>query len=130
MLIDEYLKKAKIPEKRAERLRAQVPAFDQAIRADLEMGSITGDEDWDRYLSYVQAIRNHYEDRRIAAISAISSPIVATVDDVMRQKSQLSMTIGAVNALDAVLQIPAMLKQDAEKAKELLTQIGIDLSAD
>lgn len=86
-----------------------------AVQANL----LTGDRNWDRFLSYLQAMVEKYEQLMVAARDRI---LVDAVDaeEIRHLRLQVARASEAITVLKAVMAAPKVLVEHGEKATEIL----------
>lgn len=99
-----------------------IPAsrFKAAIRSSLALDAVTGSEEWDHFLSYVQGAEEELRKEQDAVNQAILSSFNA--DDVMMQKLKYNKVLGMIEALEWLKALPKAIKDNAVLAKGLLEE--------
>ncbi len=92
-------------------------------QAQIKAEHVTGDPDWDTFLSYIQsAVENH--EAEIAELKTmLESPHMVAPDDIMRLKIAIISCRARLSAWDAVISLPRDIKEHGEKARSLLDRM-------
>ena len=100
------------------------PVAEQAARAAVSMQNVTGDPDWDRFLTYIQATIEDANKAKAGHESAVMDPRLTNADAIMVHKVQALLMGERIRVLEAVLAIPADLKREGDKAMGLLRRLA------
>ena len=123
MTRDEYYNRKKAQE---DGMADAKEAFNRAqvlAQASVHAGSLTGDEHWDLFLSYVQFMRDAYETEKQQAVSHLMNPTIVDRDEIIRLKVAIARYSEAVAVLGAVIGIPKLLKNAGDQAAEILEKM-------
>lgn len=93
--------------------------YQQAVRGEL----LTGDEHWDAFLTYIQSAIDHTQKQAEGYRSALEAPNMVDANEIMATKISLIAANNRIVAWNAVLQLPKDLKEQGEKAQDLLSRL-------
>lgn len=110
--------------KALETAAARRVELEQRHRAAVSAEHLTGDPAWDVYTSYLQAAIEGRQAEAREYDKALSNPDLVNPDEVMRARIGKFRCEAVIQALTAALALPKALREDGEKAKELLARIG------
>lgn len=120
---DDFRKAAEA--KKKERQRSQIGHLELLHQAAVRAELLTGDPQWDTYMSFLQdtvnktqAIRSRYEE-------ILSDPNVVDDGEMRRAKIGVIECTSAINALEAAISLPKMLKDTGEIAKDMIAELGL-----
>ncbi len=92
-------------------------------RAALKAQAITGDPNWDNYLTYLQAAIDNTEQQHKRLQEQLCGDVVELVD-MMRIKLALAECNGRLIAWRAARDLPKDLIENGDKARDLLTKVA------
>ena len=110
--------------KKVERGQPSRPVLEILAQAEVGAANLTGDANWDIFLSYIQAAVERTEADIRMTETLLSSPDVVETTDLMRLKIQLARLRSQVSAWNAVISLPKDIKVEGEKAKEVLERLA------
>ena len=123
MTRDEYYKRKAAEEQGMADAREAFNRAQVLSQASVHAGSLTGDEHWDLFLSYIQFMREAYEKEKERAVSHLMNPAIVDRDEIIRLKVMIARYSEAVTVLGAVIGVPKLLKDAGDKAAEVLEKM-------
>ncbi len=109
--------------RKAEKLkdnRTNLSAIQQAaIKADL----MTGDPNWDIFLTYLQENSNKNQSSRDALLSELSNPSLVNPDQVAAKRIALIQCNERIRVLEHVIALPTLIKKLGEAASSQLKEL-------
>ena len=104
----------------AEPYRRQLEMLAQA---EVKAKHLTGNAEWDRFLSYLQNFRDTIEKQRDGFANAIADPRVVDHGRILEAKIAMAECKGIIDALDGVISLPKDLMEMGAQAKTLLERM-------
>ena len=92
-------------------------------QAQIKAEHVTGDPNWDTFLSYIQAAVDNHEAEIEELKSVLESPHMVAPDDIMRLKIAIISCRSRLSAWDAVIALPRDIKEHGEKARTILDRL-------
>lgn len=92
-------------------------------QAQVRMEHLTGNQDWDRFLSYLEGHNTRLKEGRDHLRDVLCSPELVDQGEIMQAKTALARVGGMIDMLEAVLQLPKDIIETGEKAKEKLSSL-------
>ena len=92
-------------------------------QAQIKAEHVTGDPNWDTFLSYIQAAVESHEEELEQLKTMLESPVMVAPDDIMRLKIAIISCRARLAAWDAVISLPKDIKEHGEKARAILDRI-------
>ncbi len=114
---------ARFEEKRAESAAAHRPQLEMLAQAAVKAELLTGDPNWDRFLSYLQAAAEATEAQRDGFAAIIADPATVNHERIMGAKIGLAECKGRLEAWNAVIALPKDLVEMGAQAKTLLERL-------
>ena len=114
---------AYVAQRASKRMNGSRAALEQIQQAQVRMENLTGDPDWDLFLSYIEAAIQRTEKEAVAHLDQLGSPMTVNVDEIMQLKMALHGCKGRISAWRAILDLPKDIKASGEQAKDLLERI-------
>ena len=102
--------------------------LDLLTQAQISSEKVTGDPDWDRYLSYLQAAVERTRMHRERYSDVLSDPKVTDQAAMMAAKIGLLECDAQIKAWDAAISLPVFIKVKHGEITEWLNQIGLSPS--
>ena len=90
-----------------------------AVKADL----LTGDSNWDTFLSYIQAAAEQTEAQRNAILEQISDPNIVDDNQTRRLRNAVIACNERIGAWKAVMDLPKDIIENGEKARAILDKL-------
>lgn len=90
----------------------------EALRAE----AVTGDENWDHFLSYIEAAIKAAETQLQHEDAKLRSPYLVNDEAIRVLKAQITALTTRVATLREVIMLPKYLKEHGERAREFLEQ--------
>ena len=112
-----------IGQKKKEHIREQKTSLGMLQRAAVEAKFLTGDHNWDVYLSYIQNAIERTEAQLSVFKDGLCDPDMTNADALMRIKIHAATCTGRIEAMEAMKALPVELMTAGEKAKQLLATI-------
>lgn len=114
---------AYVTQKASKRLNGSRLALEQLQQAQVRMENLTGDPDWDLFLSYVEAGIQRTEREAVTHLDQLRSPTTVNVDEIMQLKMALHGCQARIDAWRAILELPKDIRDSGEQAKTLLERV-------
>ena len=92
-------------------------------QAQIKAEHVTGDPNWDTFLSYIQAAVESHEAELEELKTMLESPHMVAPDDIMRLKIAIISCRARLSAWGAVIALPRDIREHGEKARALLDRI-------
>ncbi len=108
---------------KAERAAQHRPQLEMLAQAEVKAGLMTGDPNWDIFLSYLQAALETTEAQRDGFTAAIADPATVDHDRIMAAKICLAECKGRIEAFQAVISLPKDIQEMSAEAKALLERM-------
>ncbi len=99
------------------------PQLKMLAQAEVSAKMLTGDPQWDRFLSYLQAALEHTQGQADAAAETIANPSVVNNDQIMAAKAIITECNARVDAWNAVISLPKDLIEMGDQATALLDRL-------
>jgi hypothetical protein len=106
-----------------ERVRRLAPHLRAQEHAALSASQITGDEHWDHFLEVVQARIKVCITERDKAAEALKNSDDFSPETLVNQKLAARLFGKEVKALEWVIELPKIIMEQGERAKELLGKL-------
>lgn len=106
-----------------EKAEAHRPQLEMLRRAAVSAEALTGDEHWDRNLSYIQAAIEDTESQRDGFQAIVNDPRTVNGDEMMAAKMAMVECAARIEAFKACLSLPSDLMAMGDQAKELLERM-------
>ena len=108
---------------KAERAAERRPQLEMLAQAEVKAALLTGDPNWDKFLSYLQAALEITEAQPPAFAAVIADPAMVEHDRIMAAKICLAECKGRVEAFEAVISLPKDIMKMGAEAKTLLERL-------
>jgi len=92
-------------------------------RAELSVSHVTGDEHWDSFLQLIQGRLEEKRSQRAQALTALEASNDFSADTLITQKLIVRQLGCEIEALEWVIELPKIIREQGERAKELLGTI-------
>jgi len=89
-------------------------------QAQIKAEHVTGDPNWDTFLSYIQAAVESHEAELKGLKTLLESPDMMDMDEMMNCKVAIIRRRERISAWNAVIGLPRDIKEHGEKARALL----------
>ncbi len=109
--------------KKAERAQERRPQLEMLAQAEVQAGLLTGDPNWDIFLSYIQAVLEVTKGQRDAFAAVIADPATVEHDRIMSAKIGLAECKGLIDAWEAVISLPKDILEVGREARTLLERM-------
>ncbi len=93
-------------------------------QAAVSIESVTGHQDWDRFLSYVQEAIERFETLADDAREMLCRPSVVNHDQMLAAKISLAEALSARTALEAVINLPKGIMETKEELIDEIKNLG------
>jgi hypothetical protein len=107
----------------ADLLLAKRDQLETLSQAAVQMELLTGDANWDRFLSYVQSAIAGMEKSAEGFRRKLADPTLVNPDDNMRAKIALIECEATITAWRVVLELPVDIRRLGTEARSLLQRI-------
>ena len=97
---------------------AQEQQIRMLIQAAVSLDRVTGDPDWDKFLSYVQGALEYAEELTKEVEVQLADIYLVDQTKILTLKASLALLKGQVLSLEWVLAIPKELKEQGKIARE------------
>ncbi len=104
----------------ARRLQSRLQMMKQA---ELKAEAVTGDPNWDTFLSYIQEAVEETEGQAKGFLAVLSDPTVVNQDRMMQMKIGLRECQARIDAFNAVMSLPKDLIKLGKDATALLKRM-------
>ncbi len=104
-----------------EKMNGQRGQLEYLVQAEVKMELLTGNPDFDVFLSYIQSTLNGLNDRLFLARDALCSSRTVNSDAITQLKLEIAGLDGMIKSMEAVLSLPKGIMEEGEKAKEILS---------
>jgi len=111
---------AMLAQRKSEKGKKDKPKIALVRQAAVSAEKLTGDEAWDRFLSYLQAEWEKSSEQIAVWTAKLSDPTVVNPDEMMAVKIEILIWTSRAKALSEVMDLPKILKEEGAKADELL----------
>ena len=91
-----------------------------AVKAEI----LTGDENWDNFLSYLQATTRNAAEARDRYMNEIASPLLVDGNEMRLKQIAIIRLNERIATLQAVMNIPKELKEGGKEASKDLEKLG------
>ncbi len=115
--------KKKVDAGKAERAAEHRPQLEMLAQAEVKAGLLTGDQNFDIFLSYLQAALEVTEAQRDGFAAVIADPATVAHDRIMAAKICLAECKGRAEAFEAVISLPKDIMEMGAEAKTLLERM-------
>lgn len=106
---------------RDRRAQEQIPQLRVVQAQAVVMEKLLTDFDhWNKYLSYLQNVRNNVQSSRDSAQQKQNDPAIWDPHQMAKLKSDILRADSMLETLDFVMSLPKALIEDGEKAKDLI----------
>lgn len=105
---------------RKKALNGERPYMEYLVQAQVKMSYLTGVQEWDTFLSYLQSALDALQIKQSGLRNALCSPSLVDTNSIMEVKLDLAEVTGQINLLEGVLALPKDIMESGEKAKALL----------
>ena len=95
-------------------------------QAEVSVDRLTGDPDWDVFMTYIQAAIDSTEEQKRGFERRMLAADVVEQSEILKIKIALRECIARIEAWTAVLRLPADIKKNGNKAKSLMEKLGIE----
>ena len=112
-----------LEKKAKEQIRRQAPDLRAQEHAALSAAYVTGDEHWDHFLEVVQAKIEKSTTERDKAAEALKNSDDFSTEILINQKLAVRLFGKEVEALEWVIELPQIIMEKGERAKELLGKL-------
>ena len=109
--------------RKREKTEGYRPQLEMLRQAAVPAEALTGDQNWDIHLRYVQAAIEDTEGQREAFQAILNDPRTVNSDELMAAKIAMVECGGRIEAFKACLSLPSDLMAMGEQAKELLERM-------
>lgn len=110
----------RLDEKKKEKLQSEENSNKFALRTSVEMTRLTGSEEWDKYLTYLQGLLETSNVRIGELEEKILSPEIFGHDDMIKLKSQIIQFRERSTVLEFVMSFPKEIIEYGKVAKKKL----------
>ena len=116
-----------ISERMEQRKIAALPQIRSALAVAPIMEKLTtGNEQWDRYLTYLQGYIGQAEAARVSAQKKLNDPGLWDTEKMTKLKCDIIVADAMIEAFCAAMALPTSLINDAENAREILARFEND----
>ncbi len=98
-------------------------ALEFLAQAEVHQRNLTGQPEWDRFLSYIQSTRDRIGQARLALKEKLCDISLVDNNEIMAVKMDIVRLDSLAEAFDAVLSLPKDIMETGEKAREELDKI-------
>ncbi len=113
----------RVDAKGAERAQEHRPVLKMLAQAEVKAGLLTGDPNWDIFLSYVQADVEFMEGLRDGFEAKIADPRTVNHEQIVLAKIGLAECTATINAWEAVISLPKDILEMGREARTLLDRM-------
>ncbi len=103
-----------------EKMNGQRGQLEYLVQAEVKMGLLTGNPDFDVFLSYIQSTLNGLDERLGQARNVLCDPKTVNSDLITALKLEIAEVGGMIKSMEAVLSLPKGIMEEGEKARERL----------
>lgn len=93
-------------------------------QAEVSADKLTGDPDWDVYLSYLQHAVDSTQEQKRALERRLHSPDLVEHVEILKTKMALAECTARIDAWNAAISLPVDIKKNGNKAKDLIARMG------
>ena len=115
--------------KQAESVSRNEHLLKQLIHSAVSAEKLTGNPEWDRYLSAIEGMTTPLREAADQHRRKILGSSVVSHEELLREKLELARAEAAIEALEAAVSLPGDLSEAGSKARELLERHGIEQEA-
>lgn len=112
-----------IEKRKQERVGDQKTSLEMIQRAAVTAESLTGDANWDTFLSYIQDAIERTNSHIATFEAALRDPEITNIDDIMRAKIKLAVCSGRLEAMESIRSLPKDLMDSGKEARKLLATL-------
>jgi len=103
----------------------RMPAIMQLMHAVPPMERLTSNNDWNKYLSVVQAWLEQVKGERKLLIESLADSSTVEYEHIMRHKLQISMADGCIKAWEQAMSLPVQIVENKKSVDELLAKLKV-----
>lgn len=118
-----------VAKQRLEKDEQQIPQILQVKSAALSAEMLTGSVEWDKFLGYLQAVREQIERDRQMLGDDLDDPKITDPDTVMGIKTRRAAMATNLELLDAIMQLPIDLVNGGKEADKIMERFTSESSA-
>lgn len=122
--IDEFRKRPKTAS--AERLARTAQALEGITREAVRMEALTGNPEWDHFLSYLEAAHKAALRHREVEFAKLRDPMLVDPQEIQRCKIKVAIIDTRIEAIDEIMALPKFIQDHGEKARELIAEMTRD----
>lgn len=100
------------------------PNLDVIVREAVRMDALTGDENWDFFLAYLEAALRAAEAQQKIEDSKLRSPLLVNDEAIRALKAQLTFIESRIHTLKEVLMLPKYLKEHGDAARAQIADMA------
>ena len=122
--IDEW--RARKPRANIERMARTAVALEGITREAVRMEALTGNPEWDHFLSYMEAAHKAALKHRDHEFAKLRDPMLVDPQEIQRCKTKIAMVDTRIDTLDELMKLPKFILDHGEKARELIAEMTQD----
>lgn len=123
--LDEY--RSRKPNKAsAESLERTARALDGITREAVRMEALTGNAEWDHFLSYMEAAHKAAIKHREYEFAKLRDPMQVDPQEIQRCKAKIAMVDSRIETLDELMKLPKFIREHGERARDLIAEMTRD----
>lgn len=116
--------------RKAEENEARVPQLMQIKAAGVSASLLTRMPEWDKFLSYLQAVRDPIQETWESLGEELDNPEIMDPIDVAEKRTKRMMMAANLELLDSIMRLPADLMEGGEQADKIMESfLGADAVA-
>lgn len=121
--LDEHRRENPLKSARADAKAREIHAVAQEV---VRLDALTGDPDWDYFLRYLQAASNAATRHRDIEFKKLRDPMLVNSEEIAKCKVKIAIADARIDTLNELLLLPKMLKENAEKARQVIAEMERD----
>lgn len=110
--------------KKKEKINGERWNLQFLAQAQVRQNNLTGNPDFDRFLSYIQATVESLQEKSKSYEAMLCDPMLVNHDRIMEIKIAKTGVDNMIGALVAVMELPRQIMEVGEQAKEKLKSLG------
>jgi len=105
------------------KLEKRTPYFERMVREQVQAEKLTGSQEWDLFLSYVQGLIERTEKAKVSIDVQLSEAPVFNTEKLLELKVQSMLAGERLFTLHQVLGIPKVIVEEGTKGMESLSRL-------
>ena len=107
----------------AERVRRTAEALETISREAVRAQNMTGDANWDHFLTYLEAARRAAVKHRDFEFEKLRDPMMVNADEIAKCKAKINGVDARIDTLEEIMALPRTLIANGERAREMIAEM-------